>query len=143
VGGCCPRVRKRTSRPARNGRCRKEGKRSPLRILNLFHCSPFVQLFTGPLNSDLRRRQSTDYLSPLNTSALGIERPRMALNTTSAIGSPSRERFGTLKRRDSNTGTTLLFCSLSVILTPFIRITGLEHFPQTIALDASNTFGLS
>lgn len=61
------------------------------------------KLFTGPLNSDLRRRQSTDYLSPLNTSALGIERPRMALNTTSATGSPSRERFGTLKRHDSNT----------------------------------------
>ncbi|KII94435.1 hypothetical protein PLICRDRAFT_695434 [Plicaturopsis crispa FD-325 SS-3] len=61
------------------------------------------KLFASPLNSDLRRRQSTDYLSPLNTSTTG-ERPR--LNTvTSAAGSPLRERFGSLmgRRRGDST----------------------------------------
>lgn len=69
----------------------------------------YVQLFAGPLNSDLRRRQSTDYLSPLNTSATG-ERPR--LNTaTSAAGSPLRERFGSLmgRRRGDSTGGACLY----------------------------------
>lgn len=60
-----------------------------------------IQIFAGPLNSDLRRRpsQSTDFLSPLNTSAL--ERPRLAHSTSSTANSPLRERFGALKRRDS------------------------------------------
>ncbi|TFK36780.1 hypothetical protein BDQ12DRAFT_724615 [Crucibulum laeve] len=59
------------------------------------------KLFAGPLNSDLRRRQSTDYLSPLNTNSLGGERPRLNHNSSSATGSPLRERFGALKRRDT------------------------------------------
>lgn len=62
------------------------------------------QLFAGPLNSDLRRRQSTDYLSPLSTQNLGSDRPRLNHSTsTSSIGSPMRERFGALmtRRRDS------------------------------------------
>ncbi|RDB28984.1 hypothetical protein Hypma_015129 [Hypsizygus marmoreus] len=62
------------------------------------------KLFQGPLNSDLRRRQSTDYLSPLSTQSLGNDRPRISLNTpTSATGSPMRDRFGPLRRRDSGT----------------------------------------
>lgn len=60
------------------------------------------QLFAGPLNSDLRRRQSTDYLSPLSTQNLGTERPRLSHNhSATASGSPMRERFGALRRRDS------------------------------------------
>ncbi|KAF5377312.1 hypothetical protein D9615_006351 [Tricholomella constricta] len=60
------------------------------------------KLFQGPLNSDLRRRQSTDYLSPLSTQALGNDRPRLNLNSpASAAGSPLRDRFGGLRRRDS------------------------------------------
>ncbi|KAK7694174.1 hypothetical protein QCA50_001354 [Cerrena zonata] len=57
------------------------------------------KIFAGSLNSEIRRRQSTDYLSPLNTS-LG-ERPKLG-HTTSA-GSPLRERMGTFagRRRDS------------------------------------------
>jgi PERQ amino acid-rich with GYF domain-containing protein len=54
------------------------------------------------LNSDVRRRpsQSTDYLTPLNTSTL--ERSRLAHNSPSTASSPLRDRFGaSLKRRDS------------------------------------------
>ncbi|TFK30716.1 hypothetical protein FA15DRAFT_608163 [Coprinopsis marcescibilis] len=58
------------------------------------------KLFSGPLNSDLRRRQSTDYLS-LNTTSLGTERPRLNLNPGSATASPLRERHPVFKRRDS------------------------------------------
>jgi len=72
----------------------------------------FYQLFAGPLNSELRRRpsQSTEYLSPLNTS--GLERPRLNHASSSAnANSPLRERFGALKRKDSAasaSGTSLL-----------------------------------
>ncbi|EAU92624.1 hypothetical protein CC1G_01669 [Coprinopsis cinerea okayama7 len=59
------------------------------------------KLFSGPLNSDLRRRQSTDYLSPLNTSSLG-DRPRLNHAPNSATASPLRDRYPALKRRDSN-----------------------------------------
>ncbi|KAF6766497.1 hypothetical protein DFP72DRAFT_866688 [Ephemerocybe angulata] len=59
------------------------------------------KLFAGPLNSDLRRRQSTDFLSPLNLSTLGTERPRLH-QSPSTNGSPLRERYPGLKRRDSN-----------------------------------------
>ncbi|EKM83628.1 hypothetical protein AGABI1DRAFT_123958 [Agaricus bisporus var. burnettii JB137-S8] len=57
------------------------------------------KLFAGPLNSDLRRRQSTDYLSPLSTANLSSSGARLNHNSP-AVGSPMRERFG--KRRDSN-----------------------------------------
>ncbi|KAF5392406.1 hypothetical protein D9757_002183 [Collybiopsis confluens] len=59
------------------------------------------KLFSTPLNSDLRRRQSSDFLN-LNTQ--NLERPRLNhANTASAAQSPLRERFGTLmtRRRDS------------------------------------------
>ncbi|KAE9409327.1 hypothetical protein BT96DRAFT_962438 [Gymnopus androsaceus JB14] len=59
------------------------------------------KLFATPLNSDLRRRQSTDFLH-LNTQ--NLERPRLNhANSASAAGSPLRERFGSLmtRRRDS------------------------------------------
>lgn len=68
------------------------------------------KLFAGPLNSDLRRRQSTDYLSPLNVSSLGTERTRLNHNSPSTTGSPLRERYVGLKRRDSNAGG---FCQTS------------------------------
>ncbi|KAF5356065.1 hypothetical protein D9756_004015 [Leucocoprinus leucothites] len=60
------------------------------------------KLFAGPLNSDIRRRQSTDYLSPLSTANLGSGGPRLNHNSA-AVGSPMRERFGSIKRRDSTT----------------------------------------
>ncbi|KXN81095.1 GYF domain-containing protein mpd2 [Leucoagaricus sp. SymC.cos] len=59
------------------------------------------KLFAGPLNSDVRRRQATDYLSPLSTTNLGSGSSRLNHNS-SAAGSPMRERFGNIKRRDSN-----------------------------------------
>ncbi|KAF8061015.1 hypothetical protein FPV67DRAFT_1632041 [Lyophyllum atratum] len=60
------------------------------------------KLFQGPLNSDLRRRQSTDLLSPLSTQGLGTERSRLGLNSpASATASPLRDRFGALRRRES------------------------------------------
>ncbi|KAG6891097.1 hypothetical protein C0995_014187 [Termitomyces sp. Mi166 len=53
----------------------------------------------GPLNSDLRRRQSSDLLSPLSTQTLGNDRSRHTLNSpSSATGSPLRDRFGALRR---------------------------------------------
>ncbi|KAI0638961.1 hypothetical protein C8Q77DRAFT_1078578 [Trametes polyzona] len=60
------------------------------------------KLFAGPLNSEVRRRQSTDFLSPLTTTGLGGERPKLA-HGASATGSPMRERIGSFmgRRRDS------------------------------------------
>ncbi|KAJ3516789.1 hypothetical protein NLJ89_g912 [Agrocybe chaxingu] len=65
-----------------------------------------MQLFAGPINSELRRRpsQSTDYLSPLNTS--GLDRPRLTHGNSAATSSPLRERFGAIKRRDSSGGSS-------------------------------------
>ncbi|KAI0761683.1 hypothetical protein BD413DRAFT_238921 [Trametes elegans] len=59
------------------------------------------KLFAGPLNSEVRRRQSTDFLSPLNTVGLG-ERPKLN-HVASGAGSPMRERIGSFmgRRRDS------------------------------------------
>ncbi|KAI0666236.1 hypothetical protein C8Q78DRAFT_1109225 [Trametes maxima] len=59
------------------------------------------KLFAGPLNSEVRRRQSTDFLSPLTTTGLG-ERPKLVHATPSAA-SPMRERIGSFmgRRRDS------------------------------------------
>ncbi|KIY67498.1 hypothetical protein CYLTODRAFT_375933 [Cylindrobasidium torrendii FP15055 ss-10] len=58
------------------------------------------KLFQTSLNSDLRRRQSTDFLSPLATQNLAGERPRLNhANSASGTGSPLRERFGGLARR--------------------------------------------
>ncbi|KAJ7630500.1 hypothetical protein FB45DRAFT_833102 [Roridomyces roridus] len=61
------------------------------------------KLFGGPLNSDLRRRQSIDHLSPLAIQGSPGERPRLPHSTSSGAGSPMRERFGGLmRRRDSS-----------------------------------------
>ncbi|KAI0700406.1 hypothetical protein BC835DRAFT_1327310 [Cytidiella melzeri] len=59
------------------------------------------KIFTGPLNSEMRRRASTDYLS-LSTTGLG-ERPKLGLNSSAAPASPMRERLGGFmgRRRDS------------------------------------------
>ncbi|KAI0719107.1 hypothetical protein C8T65DRAFT_706478 [Cerioporus squamosus] len=61
------------------------------------------KLFAGPLNSEVRRRQSTDFLSPLNTSGLG-ERPKLN-HASSGAGSPMRERIGSFmgRRRGDST----------------------------------------
>ncbi|KAJ6626887.1 hypothetical protein B0H10DRAFT_463165 [Mycena sp. CBHHK59/15] len=61
------------------------------------------KLFAGSLNSELRRRQSVDYLSPLTIQGT-TERPRLPHNnSTSGTSSPLRERFGGLmRRRDSS-----------------------------------------
>ncbi|TBU26370.1 hypothetical protein BD311DRAFT_726243 [Dichomitus squalens] len=61
------------------------------------------KLFAGPLNSEVRRRQSTDFLSPLNTSGLG-ERPKLN-HVASGAGSPMRERIGSFmgRRRGDST----------------------------------------
>ncbi|KAK7064621.1 GYF domain-containing protein [Favolaschia claudopus] len=61
------------------------------------------KLFAGSLNSELRRRQSLDYLSPLSVQTTG-ERPRMPHSASSGTGSPLRERFGNLsmRRRESS-----------------------------------------
>ena len=62
-----------------------------------------TQLFAGPLNSEMRRRPSTDYMS-LSTTGLG-ERPKLT-HANTAGNSPMRERIGGFmgRRRDS-TGT--------------------------------------
>ncbi|KAF9040365.1 hypothetical protein BDZ89DRAFT_1156583 [Hymenopellis radicata] len=81
------------------------------------------KLFAGSLNSDLRRRQSTDYLSPLSTQNLASERPRLNHNTTATANSPLRDRFGPLGRRrgestDQIPGTLPRKLSLSSIQSP-------------------------
>ncbi|KAJ7169427.1 hypothetical protein C8R46DRAFT_1264215 [Mycena filopes] len=62
------------------------------------------KLFAGSLNSELRRRQSIDYMSPTLSIQTG-ERPRLPHSTSaSGTGSPMRERFGALsmRRRESS-----------------------------------------
>ncbi|KAF8973854.1 hypothetical protein BDZ97DRAFT_1777173 [Flammula alnicola] len=95
------------------------------------------KLFAGSLNSELRRRpsQSTDFLSPLNTSSL--DRPRLTHSTSSSTNSPLRERFGALKRRDSGAAgpsdTTMLNLprkpSLSALQAP--ALSPREASPRT------------
>ncbi|KAF8634404.1 hypothetical protein AX15_000856 [Amanita polypyramis BW_CC] len=55
------------------------------------------KLFSGSINSDLRRRQSGDYLSPLSIST---DRSRLTYSNSMA-GGALRERFGAMRRRDS------------------------------------------
>ncbi|KAF9458750.1 hypothetical protein BDZ94DRAFT_1269950 [Collybia nuda] len=95
------------------------------------------KLFAGPLNSDLRRRQSTDYLSPLSTQSLGTDRTRLNHNSpASGTSSPLRERFGALRRRDSNTDQPTLTIprkqSLSSLQPPLMS-------PRDIALPSPRT----
>ncbi|KAF8640558.1 hypothetical protein AX17_000220 [Amanita inopinata Kibby_2008] len=63
------------------------------------------KLFSGSLNSELRRRQSVDYLSPLSTQSPSADRPRLN-HSNSSTNSPLRERFGALRRRDSTDSPT-------------------------------------
>lgn len=63
----------------------------------------FLQLYAGPLNSELRRRQSSDYLSPISTQNPGSGRPGIP----PAAASPLRERFSTLMKRRDSTGINL------------------------------------
>jgi len=72
----------------------------------LYHIHGCFQLFTGPLNSEVRRRpsQSAEYLSPLATSNLGVS--RLNQSPSGSASSPMRERFGGLKRRDSGSHAT-------------------------------------
>ena len=81
------------------------------RVLSSYN--PLHQIFSGSLNSEIRRRQSTDYLSPLTTT-LG-ERPKLGRDTTAS--SPLRERMGTFagRRRDS-TGIPHTSSSVYVVL---------------------------
>ncbi|PFH54735.1 hypothetical protein AMATHDRAFT_277 [Amanita thiersii Skay4041] len=58
------------------------------------------KLFAGSLNSEMRRRQSTDYPSSLSTQSLSADRARLN-HSNSVTNSPLRERFGALRRRDS------------------------------------------
>ncbi|KAJ6604179.1 hypothetical protein DFH09DRAFT_300736 [Mycena vulgaris] len=61
------------------------------------------KLFAGSLNSELRRRQSIDYLSPLSIQGTTGDRPRLPHNNSaSGTGSPLRERFGLMRRRESS-----------------------------------------
>lgn len=70
-----------------------------------------LQIFAGPLNSEMRRRPSVDYLS-LTTAGLG-DRPKLN-HTNTGPNSPMRERIGGFmgRRRDS-TGKRQLSFSLS------------------------------
>lgn len=53
------------------------------------------QLFASSLNSDLRRRQSNDYLSSLALQGSTGERPR----PNNSAATPMRERFGSVLKR--------------------------------------------
>ncbi len=64
------------------------------------------QLFAGSINSDVRRRQSSDYLSPLATQP--GERPKLS-HTSSGMATPLRERFGGLIRKREGTGTGVYY----------------------------------
>ena|SRR5580704_13729809 len=77
-----------------------------------------IQVFAGSLNSEVRRRQSTDFLSPLPTPAVTGERSRLNSNTSAV--SPLRERFGSLIRRKDGMGNgpNLNYNIFRLIATP-------------------------
>jgi PERQ amino acid-rich with GYF domain-containing protein len=79
---------------------KKVGKNRRAYILLLISAT---QLFAGPLNSELRRRQSSDFLSPHPSTSGGGERTRTNHNNPASV-SPLRERFGSLMRRKDGTG---------------------------------------
>lgn len=68
------------------------------------------QLFAVSINSEVRRRQSSDYLSPLGMQS--GERPKIP-HTSSGGATPLRERFGGMMRKRDNTGTHLFFFDLA------------------------------
>lgn len=101
------------------------------------------QLFQGPLNSDLRRRQSTDYLSPLSTQSLGVDRSRLNLHSpSSATASPLRERFGALRRRDS-TGMRQCSCIHHILILLLQRPSNCGNSPQTVTVKLTSTSGIT
>ena len=67
--------------------------------------SSFLQLFAGSINSEVRRRQSSDYLSPLATQP--GERQKLS-HTGSGMASPLRERFGGLMRKRDGAGAEII-----------------------------------
>ncbi|PBL00440.1 hypothetical protein ARMGADRAFT_982585 [Armillaria gallica] len=90
------------------------------------------KLFSVSLNSDLRRRQSTDYLPGSSGQNPGVDRPRLAhVNSATGAASPLRERFGSLagRRRGDSTGDQITIprkLSLSSMQSPMSpRDTGL------------------
>jgi PERQ amino acid-rich with GYF domain-containing protein len=76
-----------------------------------FGVTPYLiapQLFTSSsINSEVRRRQSTDYLSP--HAMQSGERPKHS--HTGPGGAPLRERFGGMMRKRDGTGAYILFFS--------------------------------
>ncbi|KAK0208899.1 hypothetical protein DFS33DRAFT_1459466 [Desarmillaria ectypa] len=91
-----------------------------------------LQLFSVSLNSDLRRRQSTDYLPASSGQNSGADRPRLThVNSATGAASPLRERFGSLagRRRGDSTGDQIAIprkLSLSSMQSPMSpRDTGL------------------
>ncbi|PBK76662.1 hypothetical protein ARMSODRAFT_948490 [Armillaria solidipes] len=90
------------------------------------------KLFSVSLNSDLRRRQSTDYLPASSGQNSGADRPRLThVNSATGAASPLRERFGSLagRRRGDSTGDQIAIprkLSLSSMQSPMSpRDTGL------------------
>ncbi|KAG7450136.1 uncharacterized protein BT62DRAFT_961749 [Guyanagaster necrorhizus] len=90
------------------------------------------KLFSVSLNSDLRRRQSTDYLPTSSGQNSGAERPRLThVNSATGAASPLRERFGSLagRRRGDSIGDQISIprkLSLSSMQSPMSpRDTGL------------------
>lgn len=94
------------------------------------------QLFSGSLNSEMRRRQSTsDYLTPLSTA--GLDRPKLNRDASSGT-SPMRERFGTLlgaRRRDSGGKSDSIHTRLMSYLTAVSP-------RSTYTRNSAKTFGL-
>jgi PERQ amino acid-rich with GYF domain-containing protein len=83
------------------------GEKGTLTSTTHFAVTPYLnvpQLFAGSINSEVRRRQSTDYLSPLAMQS--GERPK--LSHTGPGGAPLRERFGGMMRKRDGTGTYIL-----------------------------------
>ncbi|KAA1468404.1 hypothetical protein DENSPDRAFT_771496 [Dentipellis sp. KUC8613] len=73
------------------------------------------KLFAGPLNSEVRRRQSTDHLSPLVTPS--TDRPKL-LHTASGASSPMRERFLGRRREGPDQTPLTIPRKLSLTSTP-------------------------
>ncbi|KAJ8520596.1 hypothetical protein ONZ45_g2628 [Pleurotus djamor] len=93
------------------------------------------KLFSTPLNSEIRRRQSTtDYPTSLLSQSTSSERPRLGQSHSAVSGSPHRERFGGLmgRRRDSD-GPSLAI--------PGRKVSGALPSPRDVGLPSPRSRG--
>ena len=113
-------------------RCPRRKRRSIKCVCSMSHLSSLtrpIQLFAGPLNSELRRRQSTDFMNTLSSSdRQRLTHPNPAVNNTMRYGPFSA------RRRDS-TGESVQVMALSSLTFILQRSTSTCSASQTVSFE--------